>query len=45
MEASKKWSLFIQAKSYDKFLLKSLPWSFKIIKLPWMPKYLQVDWH
>ncbi|MEL7002525.1 MAG: contractile injection system tape measure protein [Bacteroidota bacterium] len=40
-----QWSLTIENKLYDKFLLPKLPWSFRKIQLPWMNRILIVDWY
>ena len=42
-ETEKQWELAIEGKAYD-LLLKSIPFSFSLIKFPWMKKPLYVNW-
>lgn len=42
-EEEDKWHLVVERKTFD-ILLKSLPWSFSLIKFSWLEKFLTVEW-
>lgn len=42
-EEGDKWHLKVEKQTFD-ILLKSLPWSFSLIKFPWLEKFLTVEW-
>lgn len=38
-----QWFLTVESKAFD-MLLKSLPWTYSMIKISWLPYMIKVDW-